>query len=242
MPDAQQGPRSWFERLSSPAEADPDESKHPASEAGAVNSPSGGAAPQQPHPTGEHGEAAPPAAAPPTRVVEATDDANQDTVTWRGEAPSPSVEQAESGGMPRTPEAPMSNPSVSGGATEPTAASPKTVDTPMPSSGAPAVQPGPAGEGESGPTRKWQIEELQHRWLITQAQLLDDPREAVHEAGLLIGEAMQLVTAAFTAQRDQIEREWKSNANLDTDELRSVMQRYRKLFQYVLRACNSSES
>lgn len=241
MPDAQQGPRSWFERLSSPSEADPEEPNGPGSEAGAMNGPSDGTAPQQPDPPEQHGQAGPPSAPAPTPAVESKGDPSQGPVKGRGETPSPSVEQANSGHAPRTPEAPMSNPIVSSGATEAPATNPKVVDKSTPGSGVRPAQAGQAEEGQAGSARKWQIEELQHRWLITQAQLLDDPREAVHEAGLLIGEAMQLVTSAFTEQRDQIEREWKSNPTLDTDELRSVMQRYRKLFQYVLRACGSTE-
>ena len=84
--------------------------------------------------------------------------------------------------------------------------------------------------------RKRHVDELQHRWLVTQAQILDDPRDAVREAGLLIGDAMQFVTSTFTDHRDRIEREWRHNDSMSTDELRMVMRRYRNLFQYVLSA------
>lgn len=78
--------------------------------------------------------------------------------------------------------------------------------------------------------------ELQRRWLFTQAQLLDDPGEAVLEAGRLIGDAMRLAAGMADQQRTRIERKWRTDAHVDTDELRSVMQRYRSLFQYVLAA------
>lgn len=94
----------------------------------------------------------------------------------------------------------------------------------------------PSEEEQLEAARKRHVEELQHRWLVTQAQLLDDPRDAVREAGLLIGDAMQFVTSTFTDHRDRIEREWKNNDELDTDELRTIMRRYRNLFQYVLSA------
>lgn len=191
MPDAEQGPRSWFERLSSPADAEPTEPNRSDTEAATPNGPSDGGAPQPPPAPAQRAEAGPPpAAAAPT---------GPDVAAPSGPSPAPQVPPA-----------------------------------PVPS--------GAADEGSSGASRKWQIEELQHRWLITQAQLLDNPRDAVHEAGVLVGEAMQLVAAAFGEQRDQIERDWKENADLDTDELRAVMQRYRKLFQYVLRASQSPES
>jgi hypothetical protein len=95
---------------------------------------------------------------------------------------------------------------------------------------------GPSEEEQLEAARKRHVEELQHRWLVTQAQLLDDPRDAVREAGLLIGDAMQFVTSTFTDHRDRIEREWKNNDQLNTDELRTIMRRYRNLFQYVLSA------
>jgi hypothetical protein len=95
---------------------------------------------------------------------------------------------------------------------------------------------GPSEAEQLEAARRRHIEELQHRWLVTQAQLLDDPRDAVREAGLLIGDAMQFVTSTFSEHRDRIEREWKHNENLSTDELRMIMRRYRNLFQYVLSA------
>lgn len=190
MPDAEQGPRSWFERLGSPADADPAEPHRSDTEAATTNGPSDGGAQQQPPKPAQSAKAGPPPAAAP---------AGPDAAAPSGPSPAP--------------QAPA---------------------TPAPS--------GAVDEGSSGAGRKWQIEELQHRWLITQAQLLDNPRDAVHEAGVLVAEAMQLVAAVFGEQREQIERDWKENADLDTDELRAVMQRYRKLFQYVLRACQSPES
>lgn len=95
---------------------------------------------------------------------------------------------------------------------------------------------GPSEDEQLEAARKRHVEELQHRWLVTQAQLLDDPRDAAREAGLLIGDAMQFVTSTFTEHRDRIEREWKNEGSMSTDELRTVMRRYRNLFQYVLSA------
>lgn len=95
----------------------------------------------------------------------------------------------------------------------------------------------PREEAQPRGSRNREIEELQRRWLIAQAKLLDDPREAVQEAGVLVGDAMQLISVTFSEHRGRIERVWKDDANLETDELRSVMQRYRKLFQDVLSVC-----
>jgi hypothetical protein len=100
----------------------------------------------------------------------------------------------------------------------------------------PELLSGPSEAEQLEAARKRHVEELQHRWLVTQAQILDDPRDAVREAGLLIGDAMQFVTSTFTDHRDRIEREWRHNDSMSTDELRTVMRRYRNLFQYVLSA------
>lgn len=117
-------------------------------------------------------------------------------------------------------------------------AAPTPQDTPPPDFGLSdddvLSRPSEAEQVEAA--RKRHVDELQHRWLVTQAQILDDPRDAVREAGLLIGDAMQFVTSTFTDHRDRIEREWRHNDSMSTDELRTVMRRYRNLFQYVLSA------
>ncbi|MFD2079470.1 hypothetical protein SAMN05421678_115198 [Actinopolymorpha cephalotaxi] len=85
------------------------------------------------------------------------------------------------------------------------------------------------------------IDDLQQRWLDAQAKLLDDPRDAAHEAGLLVGEAMVFVTSTFTEHRERIERDWRDDADLGTDELLSIMRRYRSLFRSVLAASELPE-
>ncbi|MGW0228922.1 hypothetical protein ACWDWO_11465 [Actinopolymorpha singaporensis] len=89
--------------------------------------------------------------------------------------------------------------------------------------------------------RRRRIDDLQQRWLDAQAKLLDDPRDAAHEAGLLVGEAMVFVTSTFTEHRDRIERDWRDDADLGTDELLSIMRRYRSLFRSVLAASELPE-
>lgn len=97
-----------------------------------------------------------------------------------------------------------------------------------------ALEPEPTEEERLEEDRRQRIAELQHRWLVTQAQILDDPRDAVREAGLLIGDALQFLTTTYSGHRDRIERSWKNDDSLSTDELRDIMRRYRGLFQHVL--------
>lgn len=80
------------------------------------------------------------------------------------------------------------------------------------------------------------ITDLRRRWLFTQAQLVDDPRDAALDAGRLVGDALRLAKKTFDQHRDWIERGWRDDSDPDTDELRSVMQLYRSLFEYVLAA------
>ena len=136
-----------------------------------------------------------------------------------------------SGESSRTGELPRSGALPRPGDLAPTDALPRSSDL------AAATEPsGPSESEQLEAARKRHVDELQHRWLVTQAQILDDPRDAVREAGLLIGDAMQFVTSTFTDHRDRIEREWRHNDSMSTDELRTVMRRYRNLFQYVLSA------
>lgn len=98
----------------------------------------------------------------------------------------------------------------------------------------PSLDPEPSEEERIEDERRQRIAELQHRWLVTQAQILDDPRDAVREAGLLIGDALQFLTTTYSGHRDRIERSWKNDDSMSTDELRDTMRRYRALFQHVL--------
>lgn len=96
-----------------------------------------------------------------------------------------------------------------------------------------SAEPEPSEEERLEDERRQRIAELQHRWLVTQAQILDDPRDAVREAGLLIGDALQFLTSTYSGHRDRIERTWKNDDSLSTDELRDIMRRYRGLFQHA---------
>lgn len=80
------------------------------------------------------------------------------------------------------------------------------------------------------------VADLLRSWLSTQALLLDDPRAAAIESGRLVGDAMRLAMETFDQQRRRIEQAWPNDSAPDTDELRSILQRHKSLFEYVLAA------
>lgn len=168
-------------------------------------------------------------------------DAQKGHKSWIDRLDQPSDAEARDSSGPESGAAPAPVSEQGGDAeSEPTTwheyldSSPEPTPTPFrrPDSGSSSHETGQSQQPAPHPN----ITELQRRWLYTQAQLLDDPKEAALEAGRLIGAAMRLASHTVDEQRKRIEREWRTDADVDTDELRSVMQRYRSHFQYVLAA------
>jgi hypothetical protein len=80
------------------------------------------------------------------------------------------------------------------------------------------------------------VERLQGQWHEMQAGFVDDPRKAVEEADALIGAAMAALTARFESQRRALTGGWRDAGTADTEELRMTLQRYRYIFDYLVRS------
>ncbi len=82
-------------------------------------------------------------------------------------------------------------------------------------------------------------EELQAvvgRWKEIQAQFVDDPRNAVQQADVLVADLMQRLARMFAAERGQLESRWSSGEAVSTEDLRQGLQRYRSFFERLLAA------
>jgi hypothetical protein len=64
-----------------------------------------------------------------------------------------------------------------------------------------------------------------------QAGFVDDPRDAVRQAGDLVGEAVQVVTSRLTEHWQAI---GPDHGDAATEELRRELRRYRALFDRLL--------
>jgi hypothetical protein len=79
-----------------------------------------------------------------------------------------------------------------------------------------------------------QAERLRGRWHDTQTALVDDPRAAVQRADALVAEVVQALSAAFTRQRETLERQMDGKDTMTTEDLRLALQRYRSFFDRLL--------
>ncbi|MEU3691457.1 hypothetical protein [Streptomyces narbonensis] len=82
---------------------------------------------------------------------------------------------------------------------------------------------GPAEEGE-----------FRRRWHEVQGRFVDDPRQAVHAADVLVGDVMRTLADTFARHRHTLEGQWSQGMEADTESLRLALCQYRALFQRLL--------
>lgn len=76
---------------------------------------------------------------------------------------------------------------------------------------------------------------LQTSWERVQVAFVDEPRQAVQQAHELVGQLVDALTRSFEQQRDTLESSWSSGGDVSTEDLRLALQRYRSLFNRLLR-------
>jgi hypothetical protein len=72
------------------------------------------------------------------------------------------------------------------------------------------------------------------RWHEVQAAFVDDPQAAVKQADGLVAETMKRLAQMFAEEREQLESQWSSGGDVDTEALRVALQRYRSFFDRLL--------
>ena len=99
---------------------------------------------------------------------------------------------------------------------------PQTVDQPMP-------------RQDSEPLfASQQASDFQQRWTDIQASFVDEPRQAVEQADMLVAEVMQRLAQAFADERKTLEQQWDRGDDTNTEELRQALRRYRSFFGRLL--------
>lgn len=79
-------------------------------------------------------------------------------------------------------------------------------------------------------------ESFRERWQQVQSRFVDDPRGAVADADSLVSDVTQTLSTRFADQRSGLERQWSEGEDVQTEDLRQTMQRYRTLFERLLAA------
>jgi hypothetical protein len=77
-------------------------------------------------------------------------------------------------------------------------------------------------------------ESLRRRWDSVQVGFVDDPRQAVNEADLLVSSAIDELVTGFQQQRQRLEAAWSDGGEASTDDLRSAFRLYRSFFERLI--------
>lgn len=76
--------------------------------------------------------------------------------------------------------------------------------------------------------------EFRNQWDNIQASFVDEPRQAVEQADVLVANAMKRLAEVFSAERSDLEGQWDRGDKVSTEELRLAFQRYRSFFGRLL--------
>jgi hypothetical protein len=95
----------------------------------------------------------------------------------------------------------------------------------------------PSGEEGAAPLLPGdEAERFEQRWDDIQAKFVDEPRESVEQADMLVADLMQRISAGFSSTRSDLEGQWDRGDDVSTEELRVALTRYRSFFNRLLSA------
>lgn len=77
-------------------------------------------------------------------------------------------------------------------------------------------------------------ERLRDRWREVKLTFVDDPSDAVRQAGDLAGEAVEELTAALGRLRQELDGNWSDGDDADTERLRVALRGYGSLIDRIL--------
>jgi len=78
------------------------------------------------------------------------------------------------------------------------------------------------------------VQDLRSRWDRVQTGFVDEPRRAVQEADELVAQAMKRLAEVFADERNKLEQQWDRGDDVNTEDLRVALRRYRSFFQRLL--------
>jgi len=78
------------------------------------------------------------------------------------------------------------------------------------------------------------VQDLRTRWDRVQTGFVDEPRNAVQEADELVAMAIKKLAESFAEARNNLERQWAHGDNVNTEDLRIALRKYRSFFQRLL--------
>ena len=79
-----------------------------------------------------------------------------------------------------------------------------------------------------------EMQTFRSRWDRVQTSFVDEPRRAVQQADSLVANVVQRIAEQFSAEREQLEKQWDSGSDVSTEDLRQALKRYRSFFDRLL--------
>jgi hypothetical protein len=94
-----------------------------------------------------------------------------------------------------------------------------------------------AGSQPAQPNPLFPQDELQSfrsRWDKVQTSFVDEPRSAVEQADSLVANVVKRIAEQFASEREQLEKQCDRGENVNTEDLRQALKRYRAFFDRLL--------
>lgn len=79
-----------------------------------------------------------------------------------------------------------------------------------------------------------ELQNFRSRWDQVQTSFVDEPRSAVEQADSLIANIVKRIAEQFASEREQLEKQWDRGENVNTEDLRQALKRYRAFFDRLL--------
>ena len=75
---------------------------------------------------------------------------------------------------------------------------------------------------------------MQTQWEEIQGRFVDNPREAVQQAEAFVSEMVEKTTAMINNEKRTLEKDWKQESDISTEDLRQMIKRYRNFFNRLV--------
>jgi hypothetical protein len=154
--------------------------------------------------------------------------------THQQEAPSGEYDESQTAAAP-----PVSNetaPATSSPSSEPPA--PSAEPAPAVEAPRPEAQQHASAEHESSTAELLfaddDLTEMRGRWAAVQAAFVDDPKDCVHKADVLVSDLVDQLTTGFAHARSRLEEQWGRGEEASTEDLRVALMHYREFFERLL--------
>jgi hypothetical protein len=95
--------------------------------------------------------------------------------------------------------------------------------------------PADSSLAQSGPLfPEDELHNFRARWNQAQTSFVDEPRKAVEQADSLVANVVTRLAEQFSNERAKLEEQWSKGDDVNTEDLRQALRRYRSFFDRLL--------